>query len=131
MPLAEHFLSRCAESMGMQNVKITKETQKMLARFNWPGNIRELENAIERVVILSEGGVIGDEHFSFLTGKNEDKLSEGFALSEEGVKLEDIELDLVRQSLEMANNNQTEAAKLLGLTRGKFRILVKRLKGEG
>lgn len=130
MPLAEHFLSRCAESMGMQNVKITKETQKMLARFNWPGNIRELENAIERVVILSEGGVIGDEHFSFLTGKNEDKLSEGFALSEEGVKLEDIELDLVRQSLEMANNNQTEAAKLLGLTRGKFRILVKRLKGE-
>jgi len=70
------------------------------------------------------------EHFGFLTGKNEDKLSDGFALSEEGVKLEDIELDLVRQSLEMANNNQTEAAKLLGLTRGKFRILVKRLKGE-
>ncbi len=130
LPLVEHFFSRCAESMGMQNVKIEKETRKMLTRFNWPGNIRELENAIERAVILSEDGIIGDEHFGFLSVKKEEMTSDGFYLSEEGVKLEDIELNLVKQSLKMANNNQTEAAKLLGLTRGKFRILVKRLKDE-
>ena len=130
LPLAEHFLSRCAESMGMPDVKISKEAQNMLFRFSWPGNIRELENAIERAVILSEGGVIGTEHFNFLTINKEEKLSDGFLLSEEGLKLEDLELELVKQSLERANNNQTEAARLLGLTRGKFRILVKRLKGE-
>jgi len=131
LPLAEHFLGRCAESMGLQNVKISKEAQRTLVRFSWPGNIRELENAIERAVILSEGGTIGPEQFGFLDLKSEEGAGDGFRLSEEGISLEDMELDLARQALEISGNNQTEAARLLGLTRGKFRILVKRLKDEG
>ena len=51
-----------------------------------------------------------------------------FALPEEGINLEDMEREIVRQSLRRAHNNQTAAAKLLGLSRGKFRSLLKQLK---
>jgi transcriptional regulator with GAF, ATPase, and Fis domain len=51
-----------------------------------------------------------------------------FMLPSAGIDLEGLEIDLVRQALEAAGNNQTEAARLLGLTRGKFRILLKRIK---
>jgi DNA-binding NtrC family response regulator len=132
IPLANHFLHRCAESMGKPNPHITDEARSVLFKYPWPGNIRELQNAIERAVILSGDGRIGPEHLRFLIYSGEGRRydDETFLLPGEGVNLEEFELDLVRQSLEITNNNQAEAAKLLGLTRGKFRSLVKRLRGD-
>ncbi len=130
IPLAHFFLSRFAQSMGKANPHITDEAKKILFRYPWHGNIRELQNAIERAVILSADSPVGPEHLRFLTlnGEGRPHTGEPFALPDGGLDLEELELDLVKQSLEMANDNQTEAAKLLGLTRGKFRSLAKRLR---
>jgi DNA-binding NtrC family response regulator len=132
LPLANHFLYRYAQSMGKSDPSITNEAQRLLLKYSWPGNIRELQNAVERAVIMSGDNPVGLEHLSFLTYavKQQPREEEPFSLPSEGVDLEALELDLVRQALEKANNNQTDAAKLLGLSRGKFRSLIKRLRGE-
>jgi len=132
LPLANHFLHRYAQSMGKSDPSIADEAQRLLLKYSWPGNIRELQNAIERAVIMSGDNPVGLEHLSFLTYavKKQPREEEPFSLPSEGVDLEALELDLVRQALEKAYNNQTDAAKLLGLSRGKFRSLIKRLRGE-
>jgi len=133
IPLANYFLHKFTESMGKPNPHIDEEAIKILFNNNWPGNIREIQNAIERAVILSNDGQIRREHLSFLIQAPRNQPApapEKFMLSKEGIDLEKIELDFVRQSLDLSSNNQTEAAKLLGLTRGKFRSLIKRLTNE-
>lgn len=132
IPLASFFLNRFAQAMGKQDPKINDAAEKILSKNPWPGNIRELQNAIERAVILSGDGRIGPEHLSFLAFPGPDQRfdDDSFSLPRQGLNLEELELELVKQSLKAANNNQTEAAKLLGLTRGKFRSLIKRLSDE-
>jgi len=132
LPLANHFLYRYAQSMGKSDPGIADEAQRLLLKYSWPGNIRELQNAIERAVIMSVDNPVGLDHLSFLTYavKKQPRNEEPFTLPSDGVDLEALELDLVKQALEKACNNQTEAAKLLGLSRGKFRSLIKRLRGE-
>ena len=132
IPLALFFLKKCAAAMGKQNPSITDDARNLLMRYPWPGNIRELQNAIERAVILSPDGTITFEHLSFLAPARQQPqvLLETFALPAEGISLEQLEIELVRQSLKVAGNNQSEAARLLGLSRGKFRSLLKRLRGS-
>jgi len=132
LPLANHFLYRYAQSMGKSDPGIADEAQRLLLKYSWPGNIRELQNAIERAVIMSVDNPVGLDHLSFLTYavKKQPRNEEPFTLPSDGVDLEALELDLVKQALEKAYNNQPEAAKLLGLSRGKFRSLIKRLRGE-
>lgn len=132
IPLADHFLHRCTQAMGKPHPQLTNEARQILFKCPWPGNIRELQNAIERAVILSEQGTVGAEHLRFLTYAGEGRQPQGeqVTFADDGVRLEQLELDLVKQALQKAKNNQTEAAKLLGLTRGKFRSLVKRLRNS-
>jgi len=134
IPLADHFLGRFARSAGKPNPRLSPEAENILLKYPWPGNIRELENALERAVILSADGKIGAEHLSFLTYRPgpvaEDRKSRLSGLLDTAINLEKFELDLVRQALEKTKHNQTEAAKLLGVTRGRFRILFKRLKED-
>lgn len=92
---------------------------EVLLAYRWPGNIRELENTIERIVILSHGEEIGVEDLPLEIRLNSgfcSDVSGGFVLPEEGVDLEEVELDLVRQALDRAGGNVPKAAKLLGLT---------------
>ncbi|MCX5895158.1 MAG: sigma-54 dependent transcriptional regulator [Proteobacteria bacterium] len=128
--LAGHFVQRFCLAMGKPSPRITDEAQRVLKKYSWPGNVRELENAVERAVILSPDGTITPENLRFL-GVAPAGVTGGdatFLLPEEGISLEDMEREIVRQSLLKANKNQTAAAKLLGLTRGKFRSLLKQLK---
>jgi DNA-binding NtrC family response regulator len=121
--LTDHFLKR----LGAPNMKVSKGAYKVLKSYHWPGNVRELANAIERSVILeSESGEITEETLAFLKPASPvdcEKLS--FQLPAEGIVMEDFEKDLVKQALEAAGNNQTAAARLLGLSRAKFRVLMK------
>ncbi len=131
IPLAEHFVRIFARQMGIPEQGLSDEVRKILFQYHWPGNVREVQNAIERAVIMAAGGPIRAEHFMFLRPRDavsNDSADDVFTLPREGIKLEEVELDLVNQALETTNNNQTEAAKLLGLSRGKFRILLKRLR---
>jgi DNA-binding NtrC family response regulator len=133
--LALHFLRRSAKSMGKSNPQISDDAMRALMRHGWPGNIRELQNAIERAVILSPDGAIRPEHLGFLNmpGAAPPVIPADpglFRLPPEGMNLEEFEIKLVRDAIELANENQSEAARLLGLSRGKFRSLVNRLRGD-
>jgi DNA-binding NtrC family response regulator len=129
--LAEHFLQSFSQSMGKASPQIDEAAKRILKKYAWPGNVRELENAVERAVILSRDGTITPETLRFL-GPPQPGISaageQPFSLPDEGINLEDLEREIVRQSLRRAHNNQTAAAKLLGLSRGKFRSLLKQLK---
>jgi DNA-binding NtrC family response regulator len=89
--------------------------------------VRELANAIERAVILEAGqGVMTAETFSFLKMPRASGAGgPGFRVPADGISLEALEKDLVRQALEISRYNQAAAARLLGLTRAKFRVLMK------
>ena len=134
--LAEHFLRRSAQSMGKTRPQITEDALRLLSRHNWPGNVRELQNAIERAVILSSDGTLRPEHLGFLNPQSAAALAGAIAepgslsLTPDGIDLEELEMKLVRESLSLAQENQSEAARLLGLSRGKFRSLVNRLRGD-
>ena len=116
--LVEYFIDKYSKEVNKVKFTMERETLDLLKGYDFPGNIRELENLIERLVILSPDPVIGPsllpkeilkEAFS---GKKED-----FILPEEGINLEKVEESFVRQALMMAKGNQTHAAKLLGLSR--------------
>jgi DNA-binding NtrC family response regulator len=113
--LTAHFL----EKYRAGSKSLTPDAMQALAAYQWPGNIRELENTVERMVILSHGDEIGVDDLpsevragSCITERS----SAGFVLPEEGINFEEVELDLVRQALDRAGSNVPKAAKLLGLT---------------
>ena len=124
--LVAHFL----EKFKAGAKRITPAAMEALARYQWPGNIRELENTIERIIILSHGDEI---ELSDLPGEVRaglgglDRASSGFTLPEEGVDLEEVELDLVRQALDRAGSVVPKAAKLLGLTAKTLEARMQRL----
>lgn len=124
--LVAHFMEK--SHAGAKT--ISPEAMQALVTYSWPGNIRELENTIERIVILSHGEQIGLEDLP-----SEVRASSGFTarasctftLPEEGVDLEEVELDLVRQALDRTGASVPKAAKLLGLTTKTLEARMKRL----
>jgi DNA-binding NtrC family response regulator len=132
IPLAEHFLKRFTEAMGKPHPGLSEQAKKFLFKQDWPGNVREVENTIERAVIHSPDGYIDISHLTFPSpGEKEGgAIDSDFVLPPEGVNLEKMERALVQQALEFSQNNQSQAAKLLGLSRGKFRVLVKNITNE-
>jgi DNA-binding NtrC family response regulator len=125
IPLCKHFLDRFS---GMPEVAISDGAVKLLMEYSWPGNVRELANAVERALILSpdKKGLTADS-LSFLRNDSSTKTvnGNGFKLPAGGILLEEVQRDFVRQALEISGNNQSVAARLLGLTRAKFRVLLK------
>ena len=92
--------------------------------YDWPGNVRELRNVIERAVILEQGELISPESLS-LGGAGLATLEE-IRLPPGGIALEEMEKKLVREALERAASNQTEAAKLLKISRFALRTRMKK-----
>jgi len=123
-PLARYFLENMNDG---PEIRLTPGAVRILKEYTWPGNVRELANAMERAVILStDQGAITSETLSFLKSSGHSPLDEnGFQLPSRGISLEALQKDIVRQALEISANNQTTAARLLGLTRAKFRVLMK------
>jgi two-component system, NtrC family, response regulator AtoC len=124
--LTAHFL----EKFNAGNKKINPPAMEALVKYPWPGNIRELENTIERIVILSHGDEIGvaDLPAEVRAGVSPaDRPATGFALPDDGVDLEEVELDLVRQALDRTGSSVPKAAKLLGLTAKTLEARMQRL----
>ncbi|MHB9097325.1 MAG: sigma-54-dependent transcriptional regulator [Syntrophales bacterium] len=129
--LARHFLHRLEG--GLEKTQFSSGALRVLKEYPWPGNVRELANAVERAMILARGtGKITSETLSFLeTSQPPTAGYAGFRLPPSGISLEEIEKDMVRQALETCKDNQTAAAKFLGLTRAKFRVLLNQAKKDG
>lgn len=92
--------------------------------YDWPGNIRELRNAVERAMLLSDRDVLTPEDFTLTGGKP--LLSQAFRLPAGGIDLDQLEKSLVEQALEHAGGNQTRAAALLGLNRDQVRYRIEK-----
>lgn len=102
---------------------------KILTHYNWPGNIRELQNAIERALIVCQGAEIQPVHFpKELLNSLEETTTPEINLSEDSFSLEEMEKRLILKALERHNYNQTKVAKYLGISRP---TLVYRLKKHG
>jgi two-component system response regulator AtoC len=113
--LVAHFL----EKFHAGEKTISADAMHLLVEYAWPGNIRELENTVERMIILSQGDEIGvdDLPSEVRTGQRGGAVPQtGFVLPEAGCDLEEVEMDLVSQALERTAGNVPKAAKLLGLT---------------
>ncbi len=123
--LANHFLQKFTELAGAPAKVLSPEALACLEAYGWPGNIRELENVIERAVTLEPGPVIRPE--SMPESMRRPRAPEPFQVDfpPEGIDLdgvmEQIERDLIRRALERADGVQTRAAQLLGTGFRSFR----------
>ena len=128
--LAEHFLNR----MG-RGISLDPAAGRMLTSYDWPGNVRELLNAVERAVILnSREKTLDLQAFSFIGAgpRNKKALAKfKFKLPSAGIELDTEICHLVRQALDLSQGNQSGAARLLGITRAKFRGLAKQAEDSG
>jgi DNA-binding NtrC family response regulator len=97
---------------------ITPEASKLLRSYHWPGNIRELENVIERIVILNKDTSIKVDSLPIDILDQRKKSKEPIIyFPEEGINLEEVERELIIKALKLSEQNQTKAAQLLGITR--------------
>ena len=101
----------------------------MMNDYGWPGNVRQLESAIERAILLCEGDTITpDDLPTELQQESRGTSAGAFKLPPEGISFEEVEKNLILQAMDQTDHNITKAAKLLGLT---FRTLQYRLEKFG
>ncbi len=108
---------------------VSPDAMRRLQAHLWPGNIRELRNAVERAILLAEGTTLQVDDFAAAAGGGV-RLDDKVELPEAGINLDDLERSLVVQALERTNWNQTKAAGLLGLNRDQIRYRVEKFSLE-
>ena len=115
--LVGHFLNNFKKQYGKPDLSISREGLQCLSEMNFPGNIRELKNILERAVLISTSEVLGKD--DFIAGANNVvKSKQNGSLPEPGsMTLEEMEEAMVRKALDKYSNNVSQAAKSLGLTR--------------
>jgi two-component system NtrC family response regulator len=130
-PLVEHFIQRYAVLNGKEEITISREAMDTLLKYDYPGNVRELENAVERAVVLCRDQVIRrrDLPLPMLSPREED----GSHLEEGTLPqiLERLEKRLVKKALEKTGGNKSKAARLLGISEKNIRDRLKRWNQTG
>jgi DNA-binding NtrC family response regulator len=127
--LIDFFLKKHTRNTSRLVRGLTPETKRMLHDYGWPGNVRQLESAIERAILLCEGDMIAPEDLpSEVRQESQTPISGGFKLPAEGINFEEVEKNLILQAMDQTDYNITKSAKLLGLT---FRTLQYRLEKFG
>ncbi len=127
--LAAEFARRQGERFGMQGVRLSPELLDALQRLDWPGNVRQLENAVARIVALATGGEIGLEAFGTASAapaadaRAETPPEGTLGLREQ---VEAVERSLIGRTMAEVGGNQSEAARRLGLSRGSLIVRLKK-----
>lgn len=127
--LIDYFIKKHTRGTD-RKIEISGEAKRILLDYSYPGNVRQLESAIERAILLCEDNKITPDDLppEMLQGAKSASVDEFFKLPPEGVNFEDVEKSLIMQAMERTDNNITKSAKLLGLT---FRTLQYRLEKFG
>ena len=145
LPLVDFFIDRYNRRFRKAIRGITDETRQLILNHNWPGNVRELKNSIERGMILEDEAFLRSMYLPFSVGESGGrtlfectspadggrKLANGRALPrlyipEGGTSLEEVEHSMVELAMSQANGNQTNAAKLLDISRDALRYKLKK-----
>ena len=149
--LIDHFLRKGGERLGRRFKGVTPSVLEAFEAYSWPGNVRELENCLERMMVLGDGEILGPSLLPPAVGEESGlpsesggggctsrRIAEGFdhhnrgstgiSLPTEGVVLEDLEAELIRQALDRSGGRLEPAAQLLGIT---YKTLQYRIKKYG
>ncbi len=127
--LLEYFVKKHTRGTT-RKIEFSPEAKRILLDYSYPGNVRQLESATERAILLCEEGRITPDDLppEMLSQTSAAVSNDLFKLPPEGVNFEDVERSLIMQAMERTDNNITKSAKLLGLT---FRTLQYRLEKFG
>jgi transcriptional regulator with PAS, ATPase and Fis domain len=150
LPLVDFFIDWYNRKFKKSVRGISQETRRLLLAHNWPGNVRELKNSIERAMILEDEPILRPVYMPFAVGQaarsgltafeassahgtdgGGKQLPNGRVLPrlyipDEGTSLEEVERAMVELAMRQANNNQTQAARLLDISRDALRYKLKK-----
>ncbi len=124
VPLALFFIEQLARDLKRERSVLTDSAARLLESYAWPGNVRELHNVLERVLILEDLRAIEADNLPIEIHERTSAVGNAaglFALPNEGLRLEDVERDLIRQAMVRTLGNVTRAADLLGISRDTLR----------
>lgn len=127
-PLLEHYLSRFAKENRRRKLAFSKESWDLLLRYDYPGNVRELENIVQRSVIMSRGEHITTQDLPHVVRSSaiESSFSRSASIDSLTEHVEKLEKDLIFEALRINANNQSKAAKQLGLSERNLRYRLKK-----
>jgi two-component system, NtrC family, response regulator AtoC len=119
LPLFRFFVERFNEQFNKGFVRIAPEAEEQLLAYPWPGNIREIRNMAERIVLLEKGDTILGTHLASLSQHVGDQERGGYrpALSAQGITLDEVEKNYIQEALRIKQGNKVQAARILGITR--------------
>lgn len=125
--LAQHFIAKYAAQTGRRVLGLSQRAKAALVRHDWPGNIRELQNAIERAVALGSGDLIEPDDLpeTVLEGSSDSTAAAGSGLQDQ---VNEAKRQIIVRTIEEAGNNYTEAAHRLGIHPNHLFRLIKTLK---
>ncbi|HPN09327.1 MAG TPA: sigma-54 dependent transcriptional regulator [Syntrophales bacterium] len=125
-PLIDHFLRKYAKENGKVIKGISSEARDLLIKYDYPGNVRELENILERAVVIGRDEIISVEDLPFLedslTAAEEGKKAEGLLRG----TMEEMERKMIVEAMEKAGDHQTKAAEILGISERMLRYKLKK-----
>ena len=131
VPLAHHFLRQIGNEMGKKVPGLSREVVRYITTRSWRGNVRELQNAIERAVIVSEGNLLTSSDFRLLdppTVSAGNPRVDNTELPQDGVDLPELNRKLIVEAMERTRYNLSAAARLLGLSRPTLRYRMRKYK---
>jgi transcriptional regulator with PAS, ATPase and Fis domain len=128
--LAGHFLRKYCLANQKTIIGIDDIAMKILRNYSWKGNVRELENTIERAVLISMGGIILPEHLLLDLSEHEPESATTFSVNA-GYTVREMEKELIVRTLKDVNDNRTHAAELLGISIRTLRNKLREYREEG
>ncbi len=134
-PLAEFFIKKFSDELGLDDKPISKRALELLQSYHWPGNVRQLENTVERALTLGTSRELTSDDLPPQIRNKSNRPPQAISLPKEGMELEpyldEIRRDLMRQALERTDGVQTQAAEILKISFRSFRYYAKKLELTG
>jgi len=120
-PLVDYFLAKFSSESGGQK-SISREARDLLMKYDYPGNVRELENILERATVISRDGIISVEDLPFRDTPTDERRFEGKMKD----SIEALELQMIRKAMQDSGSNQSKAADILGISERMLRYKLKK-----
>ncbi len=124
--MAEYFLEKFNREMGRGFKRFSEEALRILEDYPWPGNIRELQNTVERILLTCKQEVVEPQDLPDSLGQILSNLIHPPSLLSFGLSIEDLEKRVIEEALEKTQGNVTDASRLLGVTRNTLRYRIQK-----